>query len=103
FATSPGDDDLVVRVAVRGEAFVAATDAGLHFAGADGLGFVYSDATWVDATGATEPIDATWDGAAIELRVPRDVITRSAFPATLDPQIGPEKAVDTAIAGSSTG
>lgn len=104
FATSPGaNGDLVVRVAVTGESFVAATDSGLHFAGADGLGVVYSDATWIDAGGDAEPIAATWDGAAIELRVPREVIARSAFPAVLDPQIAAEKGIDTAIVSSPTG
>jgi hypothetical protein len=103
FAARPGDGDLVVRVAVSGHDFLAATDAGLHFAAGDGLGVAYSHGIWIDATGVETPIEATWDGAAIELRVPGDVVGRSAFPAVLDPTVTAEKAIDVPIGSSPTG
>lgn len=96
FATAPDcDAPLDVQVAARGAPWVSATSTGLHFRDdqAD-AGFVYGHGTFVDARGERTSIPAVWHGGTIRLRVPLDVLRRSAFPATLDPIVGPETAVD---------
>jgi MYXO-CTERM domain-containing protein len=95
FAAPPrGAGDLEVRVAVDGLGFAGVTAGGLHFAGTHGRGFVYGHATWIDASGVKTPVPAVWDSGSIVLRVPSEVIDRAAYPARLDPIIGPETAID---------
>ncbi len=91
FPTKPeGRDDLVVRVDVSGLKYVKETANGLHFADAGGLGFRYGHGTWIDASGVKTAISAHYSDGAIELLVPSDVVERSAYPAVLDPVMGPE-------------
>jgi hypothetical protein len=101
FAAAPaGDGDLVVRIAVTGQDYAGRTDAGLHFADpASGLGFSYSDATWIDAEGERTPVPAVFDGSAIVLTVPHDVVQASAYPARLDPTVAAEHGLDNPILG----
>ncbi len=89
-AKPEGRDDLVVRVDVSGLKYVKETANGLHFADARGLGFRYGHGTWVDAAGVKTAVAAHYANGAIELSVPRDVVERSAYPAVLDPVVGPE-------------
>lgn len=98
----PGEGDLRVRVAAEGLELKAATASGLHFA-AEGLGFRYGHGTWIDAAGHRQTVPARWVGGAIELRVPAELVERSAYPAVLDPVIGPETAVDVPVPGLQYG
>ena len=92
------DGDLIVRVAVEGQAYAGRTDAGLHFADpATGLGFSYSDGVWIDAAGERTPVLAAYDGGAIVLTVPHDVVQGSVYPARLDPTVSAEHGLDNPI------
>jgi len=99
FASKPaGTGPLTVRIAARGLAHVASTKTGLHFAARDThLGVRYGHATFVDAVGRRTHVEAKWTGTDIVLSVPADVLDSAAYPATLDPTIGPETAVDTPL------
>lgn len=90
--------DLVVRVAVRGAAFVTRTESGLHFRAEDGaLGFRYSNGTLVDATGRRTAVAARWTGDAIELAVSQSTLDAQTFPVVLDPTVSAEIEVDVPI------
>ncbi|HVK68062.1 MAG TPA: hypothetical protein VM694_26565, partial [Polyangium sp.] len=99
FAERPtGEGDLEVKIVVTGEAFLGETEGGLHFADpATGLGVRYGVATWIDANGVRTHVDADFVDGRIVLRVPASVLDASAYPAVLDPVIGPEIAIDTPV------
>ena len=100
FAGMPaGGGDLLVRVAVDGfYEYEGETDGGLHFTDPDsGLGTRYGHATWIDADGTETKIRAEWRNGGIALVVPEDVLATSAYPATLDPVIGPEFGFDNPV------
>ena len=104
FVAAPeGEGDLLVTVAVSGHQDVRSSPRGLHFVSSDRLGFSYSHATWVDASRTSWSVPVSWDGRAIVMRVPASVLDRSSFPAVLDPVIGPERAVDSPVAGFTGG
>lgn len=86
-AEPPGDGDLVVRLAIE-TAPRAIDDAGVHF---DGVRFGHG--TWIDAAGERTPVLAQVAGDAIELRVPRELVSSSVYPAVLDPLLTPEVGV----------
>lgn len=97
-----GDGDLLVSVGVSGLEYAAATSTGLHFRDArTGLGFRYGHGTWIDANGERTHVEAVFEHGAIVLRVPGEVVERSAFPAVLDPVISPERGVDAPVLGPS--
>jgi MYXO-CTERM domain-containing protein len=48
----------------------------------------------VDASGARTPLDVRLSGGDIELRVPERLVEQSAYPATLDPILGVEFALE---------
>ncbi len=103
FATRPeGRGDLEVRVTADGLGFAGATAGGLHFAGAAGAGFRY-EARHLDRRARASLSGAQrrqgHGRAAIVLRVPAAVVDASAYPARLDPMIGPEFAIDDPRAG----
>jgi hypothetical protein len=86
FGQAPsGSGDLVVTVSASGLSFVSSDSAGLHFQQADKANVRYSHGTWIDGTGHTTSIPATYSGGQIELRVPAAALT--TFPAVLDPEI----------------
>lgn len=86
---------VTVRVRVEGMRYARSTAAGHHFTeGERGRGVVYGPATWVDAEGRRAAVAARWTGDAIEMTVPGALVAASAFPAVLDPVIGPEVALD---------
>jgi hypothetical protein len=88
----------VVRLAAAGEAFTGATEGGLHFADpATGAGVRYGAATWVDARGRRSAPHVAWDDGGIVLTVPAETVEASAYPAVLDPVIGPELGMDAPI------
>lgn len=98
FASAPaGTGDLVVEVEVTGHQFLKSTSTGLHFKGADGLGFRYSHAIWIDASGKEWPIQAAWQDNHIAIAVPGDILAETQFPAILDPTISAEADVDAPI------
>ncbi|MFO0681958.1 MAG: hypothetical protein U0234_07905 [Sandaracinus sp.] len=101
FASAPaGDGDLIVRVRPSGMGHVATTASGEHFRDeASGLGVVYGHGTWVDADGARTPVPVRFESGLLVLRVPADAVLRSAYPAVLDPLIGPEVGTDTPVVG----
>ena len=97
-AKPEGSGDLVVRIAVSGERYLARTQTGLHFQDPDsGLGVSYSDARWIDANGNETEVVANFENGQIVMAVPADVVERSAYPAVLDPTVGPELALDSPI------
>lgn len=101
FLTKPnGKGDLVVRAGVSGEAYLRKTAGGLHFVDrVGGAGVRYGHATWIDAHGRRTHVEANFDGVAIVLRVPGTVVDSAAYPAVLDPLIGPETEVDAPVLG----
>jgi hypothetical protein len=102
FAAAPaGTGDLTVEVQISGQNFVSATDSGLHFQSTAGLGFRYSHALWLDAAGHEWPIQAEWKAGHIAITVPGGILSETVFPATLDPTISAEVAVDTQVNGST--
>jgi hypothetical protein len=102
FADAPeGSGDLTVEVQISGQTFLSATDSGLHFRSSAGLGFRYSHALWLDAGGHEWPIQAAWKAGRIAITVPGDLIAATTFPATLDPIISAEVAIDTQVNGST--
>jgi MYXO-CTERM domain-containing protein len=101
FAALPrGSGDLLVRVSAEGQKFRGETPSGLHFVGPKhALGMRYGHGTWIDAAGNRTAVPARWTGSAIELRVGSDVLERAAYPALLDPTIGPELDTDEPVTG----
>lgn len=94
-ALPAGRGPLTVRVPVRGLAFRGATSGGLHFSDeATGAGLRYGLGTWIDATGRRTAVTPTFQDGAIVLAVPEETLKTSAFPAVLDPVIGPEFGID---------
>lgn len=100
-AAPAGTGDLTVNVQVSGQEFIGQTATGLHFESATGLGFRYSHAVWVDAAGHEWAIHAAWETDHIAITVPGDIIADTVFPATLDPTISPETAIDAPVNGWS--
>ncbi len=97
-AAPAGDGALRVRVAVTGQDFVAETAGGFHFRSpGSALGLRYGQATWIDAEGAAVALAAHWIEDAIEIVVPAAVLHDAAYPAMIDPVIGPELAVDVPV------
>lgn len=100
FASAPdGQGDLTVNVQISGQRFAGQTANGLHFQSSAGLGFRYSHAVWLDAAGHEWPIEATWQTDHIAITVPGDIVASTTFPATLDPTISAEAAIDTQVNG----
>src|SRR6185437_3684383 len=99
FAERPaGSGDLVVRLRVSGEAYAGATESGLHFTdAASGLGVRYGAATWIDARGQRTAAPLAYEDGAITVTVPAAAVQDAAYPAVLDPVIGPEFAVDAPV------
>ena len=94
-ARPDGAGDLTVRLDVSGERYAGLARGGHRFADpAKGLGLHFGEATWIDAHGARAPVDVRAVPGGLELRVPGDVVERSAFPAVLDPIISPEITLD---------
>jgi hypothetical protein len=102
FATAPeGTGDLTVEVQISGQTFAGKTDRGLHFQSSTGLGFRYGHALWLDAAGHEWPIQVAWNAGRIAITVPGDIVAQTTFPATLDPIISAEAAIDTQVNGST--
>jgi hypothetical protein len=97
-ARTHGAGDLTLRIAVGGLGYRGETAMGLHFVDPrTGLGVRYGRATWIDAAGRRSEVAAKFAAGAIVLTVPARVVDGSAFPAVLDPEIGPETGMDEPI------
>lgn len=105
FAERPaGAGDLVVRMAASGQTYVGATEGGLHFTDpVAGLGVRYGLATWVDARGKKRAAKVGWDDGHVVITVPAGVVEESAYPAVLDPIVGPETEMDAPILRPTSG
>ena len=102
FAAAPaGSGDLVIDVNVKGHTRVESTGSGLHFLAFAGPGFRYSHARWLDSAGHVWAVPAVWESDRIRLRVPGEMLAETTFPATLDPTIEAEEAVDDVVVGNS--
>ncbi len=89
------DGDWSITIDVRGQTYAGRSSRGHHFVdAASGAGTRYGNATFVDARGRSSPVAITWKDDALVLRVSRDVLATSAYPAVLDPLISPELPVD---------
>ncbi len=95
-----GVGDLEVSVAVSGFDRVETSNSGLHFF-AGGLGLRYSHARWIDSKGGAWDVPSEWTGDAIIVRVPDHVLASTVWPATLDPTVEAEEAVDDPVLGNS--
>lgn len=96
-----GRGDLVVAVTASGMDYVGTTENGLHFADESRLGLRYGHATWVEANGARVMVKATYEEGRIVMRVPASVVEAAAYPAVLDPIVGPEFGMDVPQTGPS--
>ncbi|MFY0575126.1 hypothetical protein ACN28S_12810 [Cystobacter fuscus] len=95
-----GTGALEVRLPVENGRYLGVTEKGLHFAaGTTGLGVRYGHGTWVDAQGQRTAVPAHFEAGAIVLSVPAEVVEDSAYPAVLDPTVGPELGMDTPVNG----
>ncbi len=105
FAARPsGAGDLVVRIPVAGQIFYGASQDGLHFIDPlTGLGFRYGLASWIDAQGRVTAVIPTIEPGAVVLRVPAEAVDSAAYPAALDPIIGPEFGMDNPVPDSPAG
>jgi MYXO-CTERM domain-containing protein len=97
-----GTGDLRVRVRVDGASYAGRSPHGLRLRTPQAM-LGYDDVTWVDARGRRSRVDVRWEHGAIELRVPADVVEQSAFPAVLDPTVGPEFDLDAPAVAPSAG
>ncbi len=94
-APPAGSGDMTVRVKLTGLVPAGATELGLHFSDpVTGLGLRYGKASWIDGLGQVAELGARLDGDEIVITVPEDLVQSSAFPAVLDPVIGPELGMD---------
>lgn len=96
FDTRPaGQGDLKVTIRVAGQDYKGETAHGHHFADPDtGLGIRYGRATWIDARGEKTDVPVSYADGALALTVPAAIVDKSAYPAVLDPTIGPEVGMD---------
>ena len=98
-----GSGDLVVRVAVSGEDYTGQSASGLHFADpGTGLGVWYGRAVWTDARGRTTPLELAYRDGSIAVTVPAAVVDDAAYPAVLDPTVGPEFGMDNPVRVGAT-
>ncbi len=104
FASEPGGEEaLTVAVEVKGHRLSGRTASGWHWVDpGTGVGFRYGLATWIDARGARTPVEVTATDGALSLRVPREVLARSTYPAVLDPVLVPEFGMDQPVQSTPT-
>jgi hypothetical protein len=84
FESLASSGDLVLRIDVASELAGAEKSDGFEFANERG-GVRYSRAVAIDARGNRCAATTTLQDGAIEIRVPAEVLARSAFPLTIDP------------------
>jgi FG-GAP-like repeat len=85
-----GTGDLEIAVAAAGPEFAGEGGSGIEFADAEaGARLRYGVATWIDAAGQRTVVQPRWSSGRILLRVPAELVESSAYPAVLDPIVGP--------------
>ncbi|MGH7436595.1 MAG: hypothetical protein ACRENE_13055, partial [Polyangiaceae bacterium] len=90
FAAAPAQSGTIVAsVAATADAVLSMDASGLHVV-RGGTGFRIGSATWIDAGGARTTIAPSYEHGQLVYEVPADLVGRSAFPAVLDPDVGPE-------------
>jgi hypothetical protein len=103
-ARPEGEGDLEVRLAASGLDYRGDTSGGLHFHDpASGLGVRFGHATWIGADGRRTAVTARWNGREIVIAVAERLLDEAAYPAVLDPVIGPEFGLDSPISGPAYG
>jgi hypothetical protein len=80
---------IVASVAATADAVLSMDSSGLHVV-RGGTGFRIGSATWIDAGGVRTTIAPSYEHGQLVYEVPADLVARSAFPAVLDPDVGPE-------------
>ncbi|MEM6569230.1 MAG: hypothetical protein AAF957_12510 [Planctomycetota bacterium] len=83
-----GSGDLVVRIAIETDLDVRSDGSGFLITGAHG-GMRYGEAFSIDGLGDASPVPATFDGTAIELRVPAGDLPAPGQPLVVDPVFTP--------------
>ncbi len=97
FDTEPsGRGALTVSIQAEGAHSCVPRDDGLHLTTASG-GVIYGHGVWIDARGKRTFVPAKCVGTGIQLQVASSLLERSAFPAQLDPVVGPEMPTDPPI------
>ncbi len=89
-----GTGDLEVDVDVGSAQLVLADASGLVLRAPAGRLIRYGHATWVDAAGVQTPLPSRFEHGRVVVRVPARVVDASAYPAVLDPMVGPAMPVD---------
>ena len=89
FETVPsGKGDLTVRVRLPNVTRVDAEGDNLKVQTATAA-FLYEQAAWIDADNNRTKIVPKWNGSAIEITVPEELVANSKYPAMIDPLVGP--------------
>lgn len=95
FASRPaGSDNLIVRLNVPTKGDVDTREDGLHFVHEH---LKIGRGTWIDARGVRADVPIAFEAGEVRFTVPADVVSRSTFPAVLDPTISPEFEVKAAV------
>jgi hypothetical protein len=90
FASGPSrGGSILASIATSADAVLSLDSSGLHVV-RDGSRFRIGSATWIDATGAQATIAPSYENGQLVYEVPASLVQRSAFPAVLDPDVGPE-------------
>jgi MYXO-CTERM domain-containing protein len=84
-----GDGPLSVHIDVTASVAGRARGHGVRFGA-----LAYGAATWIEADGRRTTLEQRLDGNTITITVPEQLVEESAYPAVLDPVIGPESGVD---------
>nr|HPH68658.1 hypothetical protein [Kofleriaceae bacterium] len=98
---APITTDIVVEVTATGADQISQDDGGVFITSETRAGVHYGTATWVDNAGVRTPITTEVIGATLRMTVPAAVAAASAYPAKLDPTLGAETVMDTAVNGPS--
>lgn len=98
-----GRGPLVLKLSARGARYATTGLEGLRFVGPSGATIRYGHGTWISASGQRTSIPAVWTGSGIELRVPEALLDPRAFPAVLDPLVGPEVTLDSPALNGAAG
>lgn len=91
-----GSGDLSVRVAISGrEKTITRSADGIHTDG-----FVYRNPTWVEANGKRTFLAMDVNDGEATIRVPSSLLSASAYPAVLDPEIVGDGTAEVPVKGS---
>ncbi|NOY89835.1 MAG: hypothetical protein GXP55_01405 [Deltaproteobacteria bacterium] len=83
---------MVVSVETNADNGSVDANGGVHLQ-VKGAAFYCTAGTWVDADGRRTPVPASFQSGRLAFSIPASVIRSTAWPATLDPIVGPEIAL----------